>query len=142
MAYAQTGAPGQTDDPSMGQVYAAPPPPPPPGGGRSRGNGLLIAGLVIFGVVVLGGLLIILLAAIGMAGGGKGIGGYGEKVGVITIEGVISASGERGLFGGALGGVRSTLDKLDEAAEDDSIKAVVLRINSPGGSAAASQEIY
>ena len=142
MAYAQTGAPGQPEDPSVGPVYAGPPPPPPPTGGRPRSNGLLIAALVIFGVMVLGGLLIVLLAGLGMAGGGDGISGYGEKVGVITIEGVISASGEQALFGGALGGVRETLEQLDTAAEDDSVKAVVLRVNSPGGSAAASQEIY
>ena len=66
MAYAQTGAPGQPEDPSVGPVYAGPPPPPPPTGGRPRSNGLLIAALVIFGVMVLGGLLIVLLAGLGM----------------------------------------------------------------------------
>jgi len=33
------------------------------------------------------------------------------------------------------------MKQLREAREDDSIKAVILRINSPGGSAAASQEV-
>jgi len=34
------------------------------------------------------------------------------------------------------------MSQLRQAAEDSSVKAVVLRINSPGGSAAASQAIY
>ena len=58
-----------------------------------------------------------------MAGGGDGISGYGEKVGVITIEGVISASGEQALFG-ALGGVRRP-STARHRREDDSVKAVV-----------------
>jgi protease-4 len=68
--------------------------------------------------------------------------GTGERVGVITVEGVISASGQQSLLGEPLGGVRQTLKQLKRAEEDDNIKSVVLRINSPGGSAAASQELY
>ena len=36
----------------------------------------------------------------------------------------------------------SFLQQLQTAANDPSVKAIVLRINSPGGSAAASQELY
>ncbi len=143
MDYAQTGGPQPQYTPGMGGGYGGPPPPPaPPDPGRPRSNSLLIAGLVILGLVVLGGVILVIVAAVGLASGGEGFSGHGEKVGVITIEGVISASGERSLFGEALGGVREVLDQLDRAMEDDNIKAVVLRINSPGGSAAASQEIY
>jgi protease-4 len=88
-------------------------------------------------------MVMVIVAAVGIASGGEsGFSGVGEKVGVVTVEGVISASAEQGLLGGAVGGVRQTLKQLKRAEEDDSIKAVVLRINSPGGSAAASQEIY
>jgi protease-4 len=52
-----------------------------------------------------------------------------NKVGVVTVEGVISDS-------------EDVLDAIEEFGEDDSIAAVVLRINSPGGGVAAAQEIY
>ncbi len=51
------------------------------------------------------------------------------KVGVIKIEGIIFDSEEY-------------LRQLDEFAKNKSIKAIVLRINSPGGAVAPSQEIY
>lgn len=35
-----------------------------------------------------------------------------------------------------------TVDDLNELAEDDDVKAVVLRVNSPGGSAVASEQIW
>jgi protease-4 len=36
---------------------------------------------------------------------------------------------------------KNTVEDLNELAEDDDVKAVVLRVNSPGGSAVASEEI-
>ena len=63
------------------------------------------------------------------------------RIGVIYIDGAISGSrSDGGLLGTGVGGP-SVMEKLQEVREDDSIKAVLLRINSPGGSAAASQEI-
>lgn len=51
------------------------------------------------------------------------------KVGVVRIEGVIIDSVD-------------IIEQIDEFADDDGIRAVVLRINSPGGGVVASQEIY
>lgn len=143
MAYAQTGDPGQ-QGPTGAPGYGGPPPPPPPSDrGKSRSNWLLIAGLLVLGMVLLAGMVMVVVAAVGLASGGEaGFAAVGDRVGVITIEGVISASGGQSLFGEPLGGVRQTLKQLKRAEEDESIKAVVLRINSPGGSAAASQELY
>ncbi|MGI5823662.1 MAG: ATP-dependent Clp protease proteolytic subunit, partial [Dethiobacteria bacterium] len=62
-----------------------------------------------------------------------------NTIGLITVEGTIAA-GEGGLFFSEGGGDR-LLEKIRRAG-DDPIKALVVRINSPGGSAAASQEIY
>jgi protease-4 len=46
-------------------------------------------------------------------------------------------------FGGSGGAFSTTIRKgLDEAADDGSVKAVVLRVDSPGGSALASEIIY
>jgi protease-4 len=55
----------------------------------------------------------------------------GKAIGVVAIEGVISSElTER------------TVRQLSKYGDDPSIKAIVLRINSPGGGVAASQEIY
>ena len=64
-----------------------------------------------------------------------------EKVAVIRLNGVIAESGQQGLL--VTGGIspRMVREYLTMAQRDSGVKAVVLRINSPGGSAAASQEI-
>ena len=143
MSYSQTGDPGHRQPPTGGSGHGSPPPPPPPGERRSRSNWLLIAGILVVGMVLLVGMIAVIVAVAGMASGSDGtFGGIGDRVGVITVEGVISATGGQSLFGEPLGGVRQTLKQLKRAEEDDNIKAVVLRINSPGGSAAASQELY
>lgn len=69
---------------------------------------------------------------------GQGPGSRGA-VGVIRIEGVITD--EEAGWTGAAGSLRRTLEKLREARRDSAVAAVVIRINSPGGSAAAAQEI-
>lgn len=64
----------------------------------------------------------------------------GDTVGIVRIEGAIYDGSTTSLFGGeAL--AQEIIDQLDSAADDPSIAAVVLRINSPGGSASASWEI-
>jgi protease-4 len=54
---------------------------------------------------------------------------YGNKVGVVPIEGTITSSDE-------------ILKQLRKFRKKSSIKAIVLRINSPGGTVAPAQEIY
>jgi protease IV len=60
---------------------------------------------------------------------------------VIKITGPISGDSDNGIF--AAGGASSTeiVRQLEKARDDDSIEAVILEINSPGGSAVASDEI-
>lgn len=66
---------------------------------------------------------------------------HGDGIGLIYVEGVISgAREEAGLFNGAASG-QSLMEQLKRAREDDNVKAVLIRINSPGGSSAASQEV-
>ncbi|NVK24487.1 MAG: signal peptide peptidase SppA [Gammaproteobacteria bacterium] len=60
-----------------------------------------------------------------------------DKVGIVVARGTIY-NGKRAP--GEIGG-KSTAALLKKAREDDSIKAVVLRVDSPGGSAFASEEI-
>jgi len=63
------------------------------------------------------------------------------KVAVIRLSGSIADSTQQGLL--TAGGINPKLvrDYLRKAESDGGVKAVVLRIDSPGGSAAASQEI-
>jgi len=53
----------------------------------------------------------------------------GDRVGLVRIEGGILESDE-------------IIKQLEGFRKNDDIKAIIMRINSPGGSAAASQEIY
>lgn len=67
--------------------------------------------------------------------------GTPDTIAVIRIEGPIAGGeGSSDILGSTVGADR-IIEHIREAQNDDSIKAVVLRINSPGGSAAASQEI-
>lgn len=80
----------------------------------------------------------------GGASRGSALGLGGGYIAMLAIEGPITASDvSPGLLGG--GGVASSValcDGLYGALEDESVKGVLLRVNSPGGSAAASDEIY
>ncbi|MFQ5559992.1 MAG: signal peptide peptidase SppA [Nitrospinota bacterium] len=53
----------------------------------------------------------------------------GEKIGVVSIEGIITGS-------------EKTIRQLKKYEKDDSVKGIILRIESPGGGVGASQEIY
>ncbi len=56
-------------------------------------------------------------------------GSGGGKIGIVDLEGVILSS-------------KPTVDALRKFADDASIPAIIIHINSPGGGAAASEEIY
>ncbi|ADG83753.1 signal peptide peptidase SppA [Thermincola potens] len=65
---------------------------------------------------------------------------YDNAIGLISIEGPITGGDVGGLFE-VSAGAESIMEQLREAAKDKSLKAVIIRINSPGGTVAASQEI-
>jgi len=69
--------------------------------------------------------------------------GTKASVGIVYVDGAIqTGSAEPSPFGTVSGAFSTTIRKaLDEAADDDSVKAVVLRVDSPGGSALASEII-
>ena len=66
-----------------------------------------------------------------------------DAVAVVYVEGpIMCGSGTPNPFGGDQGAYSTPIRKaLDKVAADDSVKAVVLRVNSPGGSATASEII-
>ena len=64
------------------------------------------------------------------AGGEKAsLTGFGDKIGVIELEGVILDP-------------KTVVGQLKKFGDDDSIKAIIIHVNSPGGGVAASEEIY
>ena len=65
--------------------------------------------------------------------------GSGPKVAIIDLQGVISYSAAGA---GELDMVDEFLAKLEQAVDDDSVKAILVRINSPGGEVTASDVIY
>jgi protease-4 len=68
--------------------------------------------------------------------------GADDVVLVVDVEGVILAeSGGSGPFGGLLTGGTEIKDQLEAAADDNDIKAVILRLNTPGGSVVGSELI-
>lgn len=71
--------------------------------------------------------------------------GFGDGVAIIRVEGVI-IPGEApppSPFGGGAGAAYSQtiIDQLEQAKENDKVKAIVLHVDSPGGSVFASDEI-
>ena len=103
----------------------------------------------IIGGVVLG--LAILSLVVGVLVKGRDIGpgtkgplkaGSVGMVGIIEINGmIVGDSSAQGLFGGGVAGSQTIMDQLRQVSDNPGIKAIVLRINSPGGTPAASQEI-
>jgi protease-4 len=65
----------------------------------------------------------------------------GDSVAVLRLDGVIAGSGSSSLYST---GVTPTgvAEALERAAGNQYVRAVVVRVNSPGGSVVASDEIY
>lgn len=99
---------------------------------------------------VLLGVLVVLLGLSSCCGimgtallrGGTGTsGGFGDAVAVIYIDGTISGTDGTSLTSAGSVTPERVIQQLKEAGEDDSVKAIILRIDSPGGTASASNEI-
>lgn len=104
----------------------------------------------ILWMVVGGGLALTLICAsctavfvIAVSLGGSNL-ATGPAVAIVRVEGIIvsgnSPADPFGSAGGAYSGV--IVDHLKQAEEDPDVKAVVLRVDSPGGSVVASHEIH
>src|SRR6201988_3983933 len=63
------------------------------------------------------------------SGTDAGLGGFGDRIGVVDLDGVILSP-------------QPVVDELKKFGDDDSIKAIIIHVNSPGGGVAASEEIY
>jgi len=59
----------------------------------------------------------------------ESFGGFGDKIAVVDLDGVILSP-------------KQIVPQLKKFADDDSVKAIIIHVNSPGGGVAASEEIY
>ncbi|MBN2290322.1 MAG: signal peptide peptidase SppA [Candidatus Glassbacteria bacterium] len=89
-----------------------------------------LAGVLIVVLILAAGMLFILAAAaLLLRGEGVELASFSDRVGIMELKGVIEES--------------ETFNRqLKTFREDENIRAVVVRIESPGGSVAPSQEIY
>jgi protease IV len=71
-----------------------------------------------------------------------GQGFFAKKIVIIEIEGMIANTQSGGLLQPTENDVSRFVQQLDKAASDEDVAAVVLRINSPGGTVTASDTLY
>jgi protease IV len=65
-----------------------------------------------------------------------------DRIVHLDLDGIISSMSTESVFMEALPSMESLKRQLDQAAEDSRVKAIVLRINSPGGEVTASDILY
>lgn len=99
---------------------------------------------IIAGIVV--GVILISVIAAGIVAGSSAslVAGGSERadIGVINIGGIITTGGSSGgLIGDMTSGSNDINRQLRKAARTPHLKAVILRLNSPGGTVAGTQEI-
>lgn len=147
--------------PSSGPPHPVAPPPTiiqMPAPRRSRVPMVILAIMLVGSVLV--NLLLFVSLAVSVAGSGMATltsGGSSQlketvvskaavktedKIAVIRVEGMIAENGLRGLLGRQATSRRFVRSQLQRAAADRHVKGVILKINSPGGGAAASDLIY
>ena len=102
-------------------------------------------GLVIV-LIVLGLLACALLACIGVIVirlTTDSTAGFGDAVAIIYVEGpIVMGKPESDFSSSGIAYSETIVKYLRDAGKDSSVKAIVLRIESPGGSVVASREIY
>jgi protease-4 len=160
--------PGFGSEPSAASSSASAPPPlrqvPPPAfqpppfvqTRRSSGRGWKVFALILAGLLVFSWFVKPFLSLL-VGGGGESMLSYGQETGpqlqerwiennhsanrivVVPVEGVITSQ-SMGRGGPTM--VDVIKKQLERAADDKHVKAVVLKVNSPGGEVLASDDIY
>lgn len=98
-------------------------------GSSSRWFWGIFLSLLLLGMVLVAVSFLVFASAIKRDGGEYITGGSGDKIAIVELNDVIVSSDK-------------IVEQIKRFREDKSIKAIVLRINTPGGGVAASQEIY
>jgi len=87
---------------------------------------------ILVGLAVMAALVVFFLAVIFFIGqymGRPGRFAFGDKIAIVEIKGVITQSS-------------GIIEEINQYQEDDGIKAIILRIDSPGGGVGPAQEIH
>jgi protease-4 len=87
---------------------------------------------ILTGIGVMVGLLVffvLVIFIIGQYAAGPGLLTFGDKIAIVEIKGVISQSS-------------GIIEEIHQYQEDEGVKAIILRIDSPGGGVGPSQEIH
>lgn len=119
-------------------------------GGKRRGLRLAIAGLAIWVAALIAGIVVLALTAIGPV---SFVGDWDEevvldegpsKVAMVEVVGEIvpGRGSSGGLFGGGGLGADDWVSQLRQAADDDDVEAVIVRLDTPGGAVVASDAVY
>jgi protease-4 len=110
---------------------------PPPPAGRGRGLGVLLVLSLLANLALAAFLVLALIGPDEPSEAGlierhySGEPDAADKVAVVRVSGV--------LMDGTIG---HTLRQIERAAKDPAVKAVVVRINSPGGTITASEDVH
>ncbi len=86
----------------------------------------VLLGMIIIGVII--GVFLLSIFFLSRFGEEKAF-TLGDKIAVVDIKGVITSS-------------RGIVEQIERLKENNDVKAIILRINSPGGGVGPSQEIY
>ncbi len=114
---------------------------------KKRKTWYWIIGLSLVTLLVCGGFVAVGLWVANKFGGGQMGLAFGEGIAIIRVEGVI-VPGEApppSPFGGGVTGTafsQTIIEHLKNANDDEDVKAIILYVDSPGGSVFASDEIY
>jgi len=95
--------------------------------GRSRVWLWLLVGGGVFVLFVIAVFTLVYLSFAGQ--NEESFSGFGDKIAVVDLEGVILSP-------------KQIVPQLKKYADDSSVKAIIIHVNSPGGGVAASEEIY
>src|SRR5499433_4147715 len=90
-----------------------------------------LAWILVIGAILCGLFVISLFAIMAVMSDGDGFSAGGDRIAVIPIEGVIDDNM-----------AKNVNRHLKQYGGDSRVKAIILRIDSPGGGVSASQEIY
>lgn len=114
-------------DTTQGTYVPSPGPPPDPPR-KSRGGMFFLGTLSGCLIVIVGALVIAFIVAASQGDSGR-FALSTEKIAIVPIEGEILES-------------REAIEAIHRHADNALVKGIVIRINSPGGAIAPSQEIY
>ncbi len=90
-----------------------------------------LAWILVIGAILCGLFVVSLFAIMAMMSDGEGFTAGGDRIAVIPVEGVIDSEM-----------AKNVNRHLKQYGDDSRVKAIILRVDSPGGGVSASQEIY